>query len=72
MPVNYVLFQWAEHSARAHGHRLNKWEQQGNIAVAECTRCGRVATVDFSRSAAARDEEIGGSAVIENCDYVER
>jgi hypothetical protein len=71
MPVNYVLFQWTENSARARGHRLGQWEQRENLAVAACTLCKRPATIDFSWEGAVRDEEISGNAVTEDCDAVE-
>jgi hypothetical protein len=67
MPADYVLFDWAERSARAGGHLLGDWEQDGDTATATCLRCGRNAIVDFSREAAERDEEIRGDAVAEDC-----
>jgi hypothetical protein len=68
VPPDYVLFDWARNSALSNGHVLGDWEQDGELAVAKCTRCDRVAIVDFSAAAADRDAEVDGTAVHEVCD----
>jgi hypothetical protein len=70
MPANHVLFEWATRASMARQHRLGKWHQQGDIATATCEKCGRNAFVDFTPQAAAREQEVSGDAVADECDSI--